>query len=54
MKFSTTSENTVLGGIIDRKDDGGTYECVVTDFFGTTVTAVANIIIECESNLSLE
>ncbi len=31
MKFSTTLQNTVLGGTIDRKDDGGTYECVVTD-----------------------
>ncbi len=33
-----------------NKNDGGTYECVATDFFGTTVTAVGTLIVECESN----
>ncbi len=32
------------------KSDGGTYECVATDFLGKTVIAVGTLIVECESN----
>ena len=48
--FNTISGNTNLDGYVTNINDGGTYKCVVTDFSGATVTAVATLIIESESN----